>query len=88
MDLLHDQTDLSYVKHDFLGPIWLKKWKIFRKHNQQWMILCFLGYLSLSIWKYFKNGFDLFHDQNGPIYGPNDVLVQVLLEKSMTKNEQ
>ena len=42
----------------------------------------FLGLLfNLSIWKYFKNGLDICHGPNGPVYGPNDVLVQVLLEK-------
>ena len=42
----------------------------------------FLGLLfNLSIWKYFKNGLDICHGPNGPVYGPNKVLVQVLLEK-------
>ena len=42
----------------------------------------FLGLLfNLSIWTDFKNGLDICHGPNGPVYGPNDVLVQVLLEK-------
>ena len=68
MDLMRDQTDLSYVKHEFLGPIWIKKWKISTKHNQQWKILCFLGYfltcqygnILRMVWTYVMVQMDLF----------------------------